>query len=441
MPVTTPVSPTDLLIDEENPRISNPNAGQRVALQTLASHLGPKLVALAADIVQYGLDPSTLPIVMEGGGTGRFVVLEGNRRLAAIRVLENPELISEHVDGKTLKVLRQLSKEYTNAPIDVVNCILVKNREDARHWIELRHTGQVEGAGVVPWGSEEAGRFRARSGEVEPHLQALDFLQERGLLTPETRRALPASSFKRLIESPSVRAKLFVQIVKGVLVFTDPDRAARALMHVVDDLASGRVKTDKIYKKEDREKYAKELPAKFAPLRPEPAPPGSPRVKSARANPRTRLPVQRDRLIPPTCSMTVTDPRVREIEGELRKLSLDNFTNAVSVTFRVFAELSADAYIEKFGVEFPDVPAGSQEYERLDKKMMAVANDLLQRKKLTPLQAKPVKKAAQKDSFLAPSINVMHQYVHNKHIFPAPRDLRAYWDSLQPFFAAVWAPE
>jgi len=441
-----PLKPVDLLIDEENPRIQQPNAGQNKALLALAQYLGPKLHALAADIVEHGLDPSNLPIVMPGGGPARHVVLEGNRRLAALRALENPESIVDGTSPKLLKQLRKLSREYQHNPIETVQCIVVNNRDEARHWIELRHTGENAGAGVVPWGSDESARYRARVGTSEPHSQALDFLQRRGDLTPEVRRTVPATSFKRLIETPAVRAKLGVEIEKGILNFlADEKKIARALMHVVSDLASGTIKVGDIYTKHQRKDYADNLPKEIV---------VAPSAKSGHGMPATaggtttgktgagkrRPSKKRDRLIPGSCVLTIDDPRVREIEAELRKLSLETYTNAVSVTFRVFVELSADAYIEKTAVVIPLENNKSGERERLDKKLTAVVNDLVTRNKLTSQQATPVRKACQKDSFLAPSVLLMHQYVHNKHVFPAPGDLRANWDSLQPFLAAIWTP-
>ena len=90
-PMPLPVA--DLLLDEDNPRLAVPNQGQRETIRAMATLQGARLQALAADIVKHGLDPSDLPIVMEVENK-RFVVLDGNRRVTALKVLENPETVN-----------------------------------------------------------------------------------------------------------------------------------------------------------------------------------------------------------------------------------------------------------------------------------------------------------------------------------------------------------
>jgi hypothetical protein len=124
---------------------------------------------------------------------------------------------------------------------------------------------------------------------------------------------------------------------------------------------------------------------------------------------------------------------LQDIARELRKLSLKEHTNAISVLFRVFIELSADSYIDR---EKLPLTVNS----KLSEKLLGVSTDLIARKKLTVQQAAAVRVASNRNSFLAPSTALMNEYVHNKDIFPAPTDLRAYWDGLQPFITAIWAP-
>jgi hypothetical protein len=435
---TLEISVSDLLIDVENPRLPQPNVGQREAQRELARDQQRKLLVLAEDIVEYGLNLADLPIVMPFDER-RYVVLEGNRRFVALKALENPDLMVGALTPALVNGLRKLGAEYQQNPIGAINCLVVKDREEARHMIELRHTGEREGAGVVRWGAEESSRFKARAGDLELHIQVLDFLEDQNLLTPERRREVPTASLKRLLSTPEVREKLGIDVRnKNLVLLANNKQVGKALMYVINDLISGGTKTKKIYLKDDRVKYANGLPAdivvtpsakggqhvapakKSTPPKPKPAPPPKP-------------PRQRDQLIPGDCTLNVTEPRHRQIESELRRLSMNDYTNAVSVLFRVFTELTADYYITRRKLPI-SIDA------QLMKKLVAVATDLENQQKLTKQQARPVHLAAAKNSFLAPSVTQMNQWVHNPVGFPAPIDLRAYWDSLQPFFIAIWTP-
>jgi hypothetical protein len=443
MSETLPISLADLLIDTENPRLPQPNVGQRDALRALAKHLPKKLIALAKDIVRHGPNPVELPIVMSfKDDLNRYVMLEGNRRLVALRGLENPDSLLGALESSLLAELRTLSKTYQEAPVESLTCLLVDDRDEAQHWIELRHTGENEGAGIVRWASDDAARFRARSGGFGIHSQALNFLEAGGYLTPEQRRNVPATSFFRLLGTPYVRSKLGLKVQEGKLyLLADEKKVAKALLHVIDDLVSERIGTRKIYTKKLRIKYANSLPANIV-VTPtasggEAAGSQGAKAKAKSAAAKARRLKSRDILIPRDCVLSITALRLREIEAELRKLSLANYTNAVGVLFRVFIELSTDAYMTRNSLPIKD----KKGYDlSLMQKLVSTANDLVSRQKLTKQQANPVHSAAAKDSFLAPSITVMNQYVHNPHFFPAPGDLRAHWNSLQPFMIAICSP-
>jgi hypothetical protein len=438
MPEITSLSVPDLLIDTENPRLPQPNVSQRDALRALAEHQKGKLVALAKDIVRYGMNPTELSIVMPlNDDLHRYVVLEGNRRLTAIKALENPEWLVGAIQPGEVEEMRRLSKQYQDDPIESLQCVAVATKEEARHWMELRHTGgQNDGAAIVPWNADDAARFRARTGKAEFHTQALNLLEESGSLLPARRRKIPSSSFKRLLGTPDVRTKLGIDLEEGMLVLRgDQKRVVKALMHVVSDLESGRVKVKNIYTHDQRVDYANKLPSNIVvPPTSSGASTGSSKSQATTsASKGTHSAPPRDRLIPPKCVLNITEQRLQDIARELRKLSLVQHANAISVLFRVFIELSADAYVmrEKLAVSVD---------AKLSKKLLDVTAELVKRKKLTNQQAAPVRLSCNKDSFLAPSTALMNEYVHNVSIFPAPGDLRAYWDGLQPFMVALWAP-
>jgi hypothetical protein len=432
--------PSNLLIDAENPRLSRPNEGQREAMRALANLMPRKILALAKDIVENGLNPADLPIVMPANDSeNRYIVLEGNRRLVALKALENPDSFVGALDSGALSIMRTLARKYQVSPIDEIQCCVVKDRLGAEHWIKLRHTGENDGAGIVPWGGDESSRFRARGGSKDISTQVLDYLERNKTLTSEERSKIPTTSLKRLLATPEVRKNLGLDLQDGELkVRADDKKVIKALKYVIDDLSSkDGTKVKDIYTKDQRKVYADSLPKSII-VKPQEGNGRS--IESNAAKPQSKTkdikkskPARpRDILIPRDCVLSITQSRIRAIESELRSLSLNSYTNAISVLFRVFIELSVDEYIDTHSLT-------CSPHHKLGQKLEAVLNDLLSRQKLTTQQAKPVRKAMTKGSYLAPSINLMHDYIHNQHVFPAPSDLRAHWSSLQPFMVAIWS--
>lgn len=161
-----------LLLDALNPR-HNPVESQREALNALLEGKGAQeLLRLAEDIAEFGVSPIDLALVIPDGDI--YIVLEGNRRVAALKLLKNPGLASE---SKISESIYQLSK--SSLQIDYLGCIVAESRDTARRWIELRHSGSQQGVGVVGWSPEMQVRFTENySGQRGRALRLTDALEE-----------------------------------------------------------------------------------------------------------------------------------------------------------------------------------------------------------------------------------------------------------------------
>ena len=84
----------DLVLDNDNPRITHAD-GQQQALQKVVKDQRTKLVRLAESIVEHGLSPIEKLMVMEViAKPRRYIALEGNRRVAALRPLTYPAVMT-----------------------------------------------------------------------------------------------------------------------------------------------------------------------------------------------------------------------------------------------------------------------------------------------------------------------------------------------------------
>src|SRR5574340_185398 len=176
-----------LLLDSENPR-NETAANQRDALQKVLDDQEEKLLVLAEDIVEAGLSPMDRMLVLRAKkGSEKFLVLEGNRRLATLKILSSPNVLTSLLVKTSLqKRFEALSNRFVRKEIEPIACFEVADREEGNRWILLRHTGENEGRGVVGWSGLAASRFRGR----DPALQALEFVRNYGNLSDSQKHLL-----------------------------------------------------------------------------------------------------------------------------------------------------------------------------------------------------------------------------------------------------------
>ena len=140
-----------LHLDLRNPRLGRPAVNNEAeATSRLLREFGPKIVALAKSIAEHGLNPTeSWAIVQE---EGKYVVLEGNRRLVACRLLDNPRKAPDPQTVATFERIKRgvrTTSSYLNP-----SCVEFEHRADARYWIHLKHHGAGSGEGTAGWGTE-----------------------------------------------------------------------------------------------------------------------------------------------------------------------------------------------------------------------------------------------------------------------------------------------
>lgn len=151
------IRPSQTLLDPENPRLPDGTSNDREAINRLLAEGYSQMLALARDLTERGAgNPAELPIVVKNGS--KFVVLEGNRRFATLKLLADPKL----ADDKSHETAFDRIKKKGQAPPKALYCAVAKDRDEADPWITLRHTGANGGVGVRVWSAEQNARHRRR---------------------------------------------------------------------------------------------------------------------------------------------------------------------------------------------------------------------------------------------------------------------------------------
>lgn len=214
---------TEINLDQENPRFPPVNS-QREAINAMLADQGEKLVKLALDIYQNGLNPSVKLILFKDGK--KFVDGDGNRRLTALKILETPSLADSF--PKIRKGIDTILKRPGEVPTEV-GCIIFQDRASARHWIAVNHGGEQEGRGQITWNAEQKDRFERKPSIG---LEALDLLTHKGLITSDDKSQVNKSTLDRLLSYKNVKKDLSITKKGDHFIFGNVEHLRKAVLNL-----------------------------------------------------------------------------------------------------------------------------------------------------------------------------------------------------------------
>lgn len=450
----------ELLLDEDNPRLGSVNS-QSAALEAIIHLSEAHFRNLMLSIKKNGLDPGDSLYVIEAEGGEDFFVLEGNRRLSALMVLNNPDVLDGTEVPDTIKrSLVRAASGFDRTQVEPIRCVKFERREDANEWIYRRHTGTADGEGRIQWGPLEIQRFsgdRSVLDVIDFVGRNADYSDEEWESTKSVIESRKSSNLARLLESAPGRRHLGITISsdgdgKTPMLGSDPKWALKVLRRVIDDVRDGNVDSRDLNTASDIEGYFRQLPNDLQP----------PKVKSgiSRAfrdidiskrssavvatkvetkqrtkqsrKPRTTLAPKRHPFNIPNSTKGETLLR------EAGNLDANRFTVCAAFVLRSFVELAISDYMHANGIPTSEKNAKgmvvdldlTQKADRVVKHI--VAADSSKNADLRGFRNNILTKTS------ATSIQSLNGFVHNKFQMPTADALRVGWDSSVPVFIAAY---
>ncbi|MCK2097371.1 hypothetical protein [Thauera aromatica] len=480
-----------VVLDQENVRFGGDVAqSQREAIELLMADPedGKKILRLAEHIAQHGLDPTELQLVTPTDNES-FIVLEGNRRLTALKLLQKPDLCP---DEKLLKGFINAQRLLNGNLPSEIECSVVKSRSAGDMWIELKHTGQNNGVGRVGWDSDIRDERRARQTGIDSVGRQIRNIikNNQGFFSKQSLDDvldIPVTTLTRLFSSKPAQEMFHLKIENRQLVpLVSLEFIAPAVEYAIDLFSKHGYNVNDIRSADDRKRFIDRIPEEIHPtaliaeknnkstsengkctdskssapvdgspsmtdtgtggnpsaepsetssLPDDKAAPGEPKI---RARPSSRA---RKYLLP--WSLSISNSRINEIYRELRKdIEVDQCPNATAIAFRVFIEVTCDEYVlGQKKTENPVLRTDNKkpvtESDTLETKVKAVVQHLESMGLLDKKQAKAIAKRAGTHDQVG-SVDHFNQFIHSAATPPIPSELKDIADEYRPMFEAIW---
>jgi len=450
--ITKKIAVADLNLWDENARLPDKyfNTDESELINFFLSKPDFKIKSLLEAIIK-DFDLPQIEKLVVFNDNGMNTVLEGNRRLVAYKLLNNPEFTSDLALKKYLteqKIHTNFSDNY------LLECLVTDNKEEGYRYIDRKH---ANGNNEVNWQDAERAHYNVRRGSknqgelikigITRIVRSLDLPDE--MKDQILGSGYVTTFFRIMTTSPSKNEYGYEIDDNGDLIVKDPkfkEKLKIIIYNVLNkkDFSGNDIDSRSLNKTDKIEDYIKSIKVDDTPkvddeIRKNTTQSifGDKIVTVASGKKQKILPKStiRNYLIPSSCRLSISETKINNIYLELRNdLLLDDSNkavpNAVGVLFRVFLEISIDCFLEKEGVRLPNETKLSGKITK--------CSEILETKNLaTKKQLSNIRKVATDKNHLL-CIQNFHDYIHSYKTQPTSSDLKLKWDNLEEFFQILW---
>lgn len=193
----------------ENPRHAIVMS-EKDALKKLFEAVGNQyMLNLAEDIKNYGLLGNQQLVVVYKEELRKYVVYEGNRRVAAIKLLTNLSYF-DFLDKATHDKAEKISKQLRNLFQDVL--CYVTDENEAFFIMERLHSGEDKGRGVKSWSSREKDVFKVRRSDKKTLAYLIDYYVKKYCGNLDITSIIPFTTIQRIFGNKKIKADIGLDI-------------------------------------------------------------------------------------------------------------------------------------------------------------------------------------------------------------------------------------
>ncbi|MDD2484285.1 MAG: hypothetical protein PHQ50_04620 [Eubacteriales bacterium] len=438
----------------DNPRLSKSESEQEALLKVVEDQKR-KLVLLAKDIAKYNLSGLDVIAVFPDEEAGFYRVAEGNRRIAALKLLQNPSLIEKEYASISRDIANIENREALDFEHINVNVFPSESDESLLHFLEIRHLGERGGIGIVKWDAMQQGRFDYRVYGKENLVIFLDDLERKGTLTKEEIEGVTKTNWERILRPIGLE---FLHLVKDGGTYKVKDGFEEEFKEKMKLVASALYKktVGVVYSQSEIEAFFSQMQAQylgesipaedpvvqtsFQKMQPSAAPlfagvsdakavavfdkpNGSPASQKMPKDIFKDCPT----VIPAAFRIQSRNHRITSIIQELKNLPVEDYPNACGCLLRALLELSAKEYLERN--QNPRTVNGDATTIEFKDAIFAAKDDLVTKHKLTPDEGRAIKAETEKGG----ARQLFNGYMHNTEAYPSSKVIKEIFQVYQKF--------